>query len=159
MVSIQVLAVGSLKETYLKDAVDEYLKRLSRYANITIKEVKESRLPKNATNKNIQQSIETESESLLAHTKGFFVIALDAKGKHLTSEQFASKLQDTMTYASSNIAFLIGGSHGLSKTIKKHANLILSFSNMTFPHQLMRVIVLEQLYRAMTILNNEPYHK
>ncbi len=157
---IELLTVGKIKENYLNDAIDEYTKRLSKYATIKQTEVKETKLPKSASDKDIDRVIETESERLFNKIKNdAYVVALAIEGKQFSSERFARHLEEVMTYESHHFVFLIGGSHGLSERLKRRANLLWSFSKLTFPHQLMRVIVLEQVYRAMKINHNEPYHK
>ena len=150
---IKIITVGSIKEKYLKDAIEEYTKRLSKYTNIEIIEVKDEGLvePKKA--------IILEEEKILKHISDKdYIITLEIEGRQLSSEEFADKL-DRIQLESSNITFIIGGSYGLSQNIKDKSRLHLSFSKMTFPHQLFRVLLLEQIYRAFKINNNESYHK
>ena len=150
---IKIITVGSIKEQYLKDAIEEYKKRISKYTNIEILEVKDEGLvePKKA--------MTLEEEKILKHINDKdYIITLEIEGKSLSSEEFAEKL-DKITLESSSITFIIGGSYGLSDNIKSKAKLHLSFSKMTFPHQLFRVLLLEQIYRAFKINNNENYHK
>lgn len=150
---IKIITVGSIKEQYLKDAIEEYKKRISKYTNIEIVEVKDEGLvePKKA--------MALEEEKILKHINDKdYIITLEIEGKSLSSEEFAEKL-DKITLESSSITFIIGGSYGLSDNIKSKAKLHLSFSKMTFPHQLFRVLLLEQIYRAFKINNNENYHK
>lgn len=150
---IKIITVGSIKEQYLKDAIEEYKKRISKYTNIEIVEVKDEGLvePKKA--------MSLEEEKILKHINDKdYIITLEIEGKNLSSEEFADKL-DKITLESSTITFIIGGSYGLSQNIKDKAKLHLSFSKMTFPHQLFRVLLLEQIYRAFKINNNENYHK
>lgn len=150
---IKIITVGSIKEKYLKDAIEEYTKRLSKYTNIEIIEVKDEGLvePKKA--------ITVEEEKILKHLNDKdYIITLEIEGRQLSSEEFADKL-DRIQLESSNITFIIGGSYGLSQNIKDKSRLHLSFSKMTFPHQLFRVLLLEQIYRAFKINNNESYHK
>lgn len=150
---IKIITVGSIKEKYLKDAIEEYTKRLSKYTNIEIVEVKDEGLvePKKA--------ISLEEEKILKHINDKdYIITLEIEGRQLSSEEFAEKL-DRIQLESSNITFIIGGSYGLSQNIKDKSRLHLSFSKMTFPHQLFRVLLLEQIYRAFKINNNESYHK
>lgn len=150
---IKIITVGSIKEKYLKDAIEEYTKRLSKYTNIEIIEVKDEGLvePKKA--------IILEEEKILKHINDKdYIITLEIEGRQLSSEEFADKL-DRIQLESSNITFIIGGSYGLSQNIKDKSRLHLSFSKMTFPHQLFRVLLLEQIYRAFKINNNESYHK
>ncbi|MDD6479950.1 MAG: 23S rRNA (pseudouridine(1915)-N(3))-methyltransferase RlmH [Clostridium sp.] len=150
---IKVICVGKLKEKYLVDAVMEYSKRISKYSNIQIIEVNDS----NVDNEKI--ALEREKELILKHinTKDY-IITLEIDGKQLTSIEFASKIDEIFIH-NSNITFIIGGSYGISDEIKALSNFKLSFSKMTFPHQLFRVILLEQVYRSFKILNNEKYHK
>ena len=150
---IKVITVGFIKEKYLKDAIEEYTKRLSKYTNIEIVEVKDEGLvePKKA--------MSLEEEKILKHINDKdYIITLEIEGKQLDSVEFANKL-DRIQLESSNITFIIGGSYGLSQNIKDKSRMHLSFSKMTFPHQLFRVLLLEQIYRAFKINNNESYHK
>ncbi len=150
---IKIITVGSIKEKYLKEAVDEYTKRLSKYTNIEIIEVKDEGLVEPS------KAIYLEEEKILKQINDKdYIITLEIEGKELSSLAFAEKL-DKITLESSNITFVIGGSYGLSQNIKDKAKLHLSFSKMTFPHQLFRVLLLEQIYRAFKINNNESYHK
>ena len=150
---IKIFTVGSIKEKYLKDAIEEYTKRLSKYTNIEIVEVKDEGLVEP------QKAISLEEEKILKHiNEKDYIITLEIEGKEFTSEEFAEKL-DKIQLESSNITFIIGGSYGLSQNIKDKSRLHLSFSKMTFPHQLFRVLLLEQIYRAFKINNNESYHK
>ena len=158
--NIKILCIGNLKEKYWKDAVLEYSKRLSSYCNLEINEQKEARLPTNASLADEKNVLSTEGQSLLkAINNTDYVIALDVKGKKLSSESLSTKLSDLGTNGNSDLVFVIGGSLGLSQEILERSNLKLSFSDMTFPHQMMRVILLEQIYRAYKIMKNEPYHK
>lgn len=150
---IKLITVGSIKEKYLKDAIDEYTKRISKYTKIEIIEVKDEGLVEP------QKSINLEEEKILKHISDKdYIITLEIEGKQLSSEELADKL-DRIQLESSTIAFIIGGSYGLSQNIKEKAKLHLSFSKMTFPHQLFRVLLLEQIYRSYKINNNESYHK
>ena len=150
---IKIITVGSIKEKYLKDAIDEYTKRLSKYTNIEIVEVKDEGLVEPT------KAMSLEEEKILKHINDKdYIITLEIEGKEFTSEAFAEKL-DKIQLESSNITFIIGGSYGLSQNIKDKSRLHLSFSKMTFPHQLFRVLLLEQIYRAFKINNNESYHK
>jgi 23S rRNA (pseudouridine1915-N3)-methyltransferase len=160
MVKIDVICVGSLKEAYLRDAAAEYLKRLSRYAKITVTEIKEARLPANASPADEEAVKNAEGAAILAKVGASpYVIALDVRGESRSSERFAKQIQELSASGKSNIAFIIGGSLGLSDDVLRAADFRLSFSPMTFPHQLMRVIVLEQIYRAFKINSGESYHK
>lgn len=154
---INVVCIGSIKEKYYSDAISEYLKRLSKFYDIEIIELKEEKMPKNYSNADIENVKTKESLAMEKVMKGY-VIALDERGEQFSSVKMAEKLSKTML-SNSTISFVIGGSWGLSEDIKKKANMLLSFSKFTFPHQLMRVVLLEQLYRQTTILNNIPYAK
>ena len=150
---IKIITVGSIKEKYLKDAIEEYTKRISKYTNIEIIEVKDEGLVEP------NKSLILEEEKILKHINDKdYIITLEIEGKELSSTEFADKL-DKITLEASTITFIIGGSYGLSENIKSKAKLHLSFSKMTFPHQLFRVLLLEQIYRAFKINNNESYHK
>ena len=150
---IKLITVGSIKEKYLKDAIDEYTKRISKYTKIEIIEVKDEGLVEP------QKSINLEEEKILKHISDKdYIVTLEIEGKQLSSEELAEKL-DRIQLESSTITFIIGGSYGLSQNIKDKAKLHLSFSKMTFPHQLFRVLLLEQIYRSYKINNNESYHK
>ena len=150
---IKIITVGKLKEKYLIDAIEEYKKRLSKYTKLEIIEVKDE------SNYEEEKNKEKEAESIERYLNDKdYIITLEIEGKELTSIEFANKL-DNIFNTNNNITFIIGGSYGLSNIIKDKANYKLSFSKMTFPHQLFRVILLEQIYRAFKINNNESYHK
>ena len=150
---IKIITVGSIKENYLKEAIQEYKKRLSKYTNIEIIEVKDEGLVEPS------KAIILEEEKILKNINNKeCIITLEIEGKEITSEEFAQSLEK-IQIENSNITFVIGGSYGLSEKIKNMSNYHLSFSKMTFPHQLFRVILLEQIYRAFKINNNESYHK
>jgi 23S rRNA (pseudouridine1915-N3)-methyltransferase len=158
--NITVITVGKIKEKFLRDAIDEYSKRLSRYCKLDIIEVPDEKTPDNASEKEELQIKDKEGELILKHIKdNMFLVALAIDGKQLSSEELATLIKDLGVKGESNIAFVIGGSLGLSKAVLSRANYKLSFSKMTFPHQLMRVILLEQVYRGYRIINGEPYHK
>ncbi|MDP4144857.1 MAG: 23S rRNA (pseudouridine(1915)-N(3))-methyltransferase RlmH [Bacillota bacterium] len=158
--NISLITVGKIKEKYLKDAIEEYFKRLSRYCKLDIIEIPDEKTPDNASPKEELQIKTREGEGILKHIKdNMFVVALDLKGKMLSSEELADFIKDLGVRGDSNIAFIIGGSLGLSSEVLSRANYKLCFSKMTFPHQLMRVILLEQVYRGYRIINGEPYHK
>lgn len=158
--NITIISVGKLKEKYLKQAVEEYSKRLQRYCRLDIIELNDEKTPDNASPKEEQQIKEKEVQAILKAIKdNSFVIALDLKGKMLSSEEFASFIQDSNTRGISSFTFVIGGSLGLSQEIINRANYKLCFSKMTFPHQLFRVMLLEQIYRGFRIIGGEPYHK
>ncbi|UTR12353.1 23S rRNA (pseudouridine(1915)-N(3))-methyltransferase RlmH [Evansella sp. LMS18] len=158
--NINIIAVGKLKEKYLKQGIDEYRKRLSAYANIQVIELADEKAPENMSDAEASQVKEKEGERILSKVPDdAHVIALAIKGKKWTSEQLAKELNDSALYGRSKITFIIGGSLGLSDKVLKRANIHLSFSDMTFPHQLMRLILMEQVYRAFKINRGEPYHK
>ena len=150
---IKIITVGSIKEKYLKDAIEEYQKRLKKYTDLEIVEIKdEGLLP-------AKQAMEKEAEKINKHiNEKEYIITLEIEGKELTSEELSKKIEDIMII-NSNITFIIGGSYGIDKSIKDKAKYHLSFPKMTFPHQLFRVLLLEQIYRAFKIMNNESYHK
>lgn len=157
---ITLVTVGKIKEKYLEDAIAEYSKRLSRYCKLEILQVPDEKTPDNASQALENQIKEKEGERLLAQIReDAFVIALAIDGKMLDSEQLAEKIGQLGVNGISQIVFVIGGSLGLSKKVLERADYKLSFSRMTFPHQLMRVILLEQIYRSYRILNHQPYHK
>ena len=150
---IKIICVGKLKEKYLKDAIDEYLKRLSKYTKINLIELND------VNNMDINNILRKEQEEIAKYINiKDYVITLEIDGNQLSSLEFAKKIDDVFINYS-NITFIIGGSYGLSNEIKNRANYKLSFSKLTFPHQLFRVILLEQIYRAFKINNNEEYHK
>lgn len=151
---INILCVGTLKEKYLKDACIEYLKRLQKYATVNVIEVKEEKLSSSIT---LAKKIEAESQRLLKLCEGqVFLLAI--KGKQFSSEEFAKEIKNK-SMRGDTLTFIIGGSDGVSSEVEKRADVLLSFSAFTFPHQLMRVVLLEQIYRATTINNNITYHK
>ncbi|MFR5266399.1 23S rRNA (pseudouridine(1915)-N(3))-methyltransferase RlmH [Clostridium sp.] len=158
--NITIVSVGKLKEKYLKDAINEYSKRLTRYCKLNIIELPDEKTPDNASEKEELLIKEKEGQLILSKIKeNSYVIAMDLKGKEITSEEFSKHLDNCSVLGNSNIVFVIGGSLGLSQEVIKRANYKLCFSKMTFPHQLFRVMLLEQIYRAFRISNNEPYHK
>ena len=154
---INILCIGNIKEKFYTQACNEYIKRLSKFHNMNIIELEEEKLPKNATQADIAKVIVKEGLKFEKYLKGYNVV-LDIEGDSYNSPQFA-KILDKISQNSFVVNFIIGGSYGLSTQIKERANLRLSFSKFTFPHQLMRIILLEQLYRATTINNNITYHK
>lgn len=157
---ITVLAVGKIKEKYFIDAVEEYSKRLSRYCKLEIIQVADEKTPDGAGEALETQIKEKEGERILSNIKdGSFVVALAIEGTMLDSEELAAKIEKWGVSGISQIVFVIGGSLGLSKAVLNRADYKLSFSRMTFPHQLMRVILLEQIYRSYRIISNSPYHK
>ncbi len=158
--NIKIIAVGKLKEKYLKDAVNEYVKRLSAYAKVEIIKIADEKEPDNASDKDIEIIKNKEGNKILDKIKEReYVILLDVEGKLISSEDLAGKLAELSLSGDSNLVFVIGGSNGVSEDVRKKANFKLSFSKMTFPHQLMRVILLEQIYRGFKINRGEAYHK
>lgn len=158
--NIDILCVGRLKEKYLKDAVAEYSKRLSRYCTLNIIETNDEKVSEDQGEALDEKARTAEGERLLKHLRDdAYKVALEIEGKNLSSTELASAIYETGLKGISRIQFIIGGSIGLSEEITKRADMHLSFSRMTFPHQLMRVILLEQIYRSFKINNNEPYHK
>lgn len=157
---ISILSVGKLKEGYLQEAVSEYKKRLSRYATIEEIVVVDEKTPDGASEKVEEQIKEKEGQRILSNIKDdAYVIALAIEGKMMDSVEFSKHINDLCVQGNSHFIFVIGGSLGLSKSVLNRANEKLSFSKMTFPHQLMKVFLMEQIYRAYRIQNNEPYHK
>lgn len=158
--NIQIICVGKLKEKYWTDAVSEYRKRLSRYCSMEIVELKEARLPDKASQADEENVKVVEGKAILKAIKeGTFVITLEILGKQLSSPELAEKLETLSLDGKSNVAFVIGGSLGLSTEVSRRSDFKLSFSKMTFPHQMMRVILLEQIYRSFKIIKHETYHK
>ncbi len=157
---ITVISVGKIKEKYLKDAIAEYSKRLSKYCRLEIIEVADEKTPDQAS-ENVEEGIRArEGERILKNIKDdMYVITLEIQGKMVTSEELAEKIETLGIQGKSNLAFVIGGSIGLGKAVMNRSDFALSFSRMTFPHQLMRVVLLEQIYRGFRIINGEPYHK
>ena len=154
MIDIRLIVVGKIKEKYLEDAILEYKKRISSMANLSIIEVKEVTLYEE------ERNLKEESKMILANINDdSFVVTLEILGKELTSVEFSEFINNHYLYSSKTLTFVIGSSDGLSEEVKSRSNYKLSFSKMTFPHQLMRVIFLEQLYRALSIINNKKYHK
>ena len=157
---ITLITVGKIKEKYLKDAIAEYQKRLGAYCKLEIVEVADEKTPDNASEVVEEQIRSKEGERILKYIKDdAYVITLEINGKQLSSEELADKIEELGVRRTSHIMFIIGGSIGLGKEVMKRSNFAISFSKMTFPHQLMRVILLEQVYRGYRIINGEPYHK
>ncbi len=157
---ITVICVGKVKEKFYRMAIDEYVKRLGRYCKPEIIEVADEKTPDNASAHEVELIKDKEGERILKNIrKDGIVIALAIEGKMLSSEQLADKISQLGVKGESHIQFIIGGSLGLSEKVLKEADMLLSFSKMTFPHQLMRVILLEQIYRSYRIIQGEPYHK
>ncbi len=158
--TITILCTGKLKEKYFSEAVREYTKRLSRYCSIQIRELPDEPTPDNAGPQEIERIKYTEGQRQLKSVRDDdYVICLAIEGHKLTSEALSEKLSSLMLHGESHIVFVIGGSLGLSREVLSRGDYLLSFSDMTFPHQLMRVILLEQIYRSFRIMRNEPYHK
>ncbi len=157
---IDIICVGRLKEKYLKDAVDEYTKRLGKYCRLNITEVADEKTPDEESEALCKRVKQTEGERILKHLRDdAFLITLEIEGRQMESTELAGIIYDAGLSGESRIQFVIGGSLGLSGDVTRRADLHLSFSKMTFPHQLMRVILLEQIYRCYKINSNEPYHK
>ncbi len=154
---INIVCIGNIKEKFYKQACEEYLKRLSKYHNVNVIELDEERLVKNPTEADIARVKVKESIKFEKYLKGYNIL-LDVNGKSMSSVELARQI-DKISQNNFVVNFIIGGSYGVSEDLKKKVDMLLSFSAFTFPHQLMRVILLEQLYRATTILNNITYHK
>lgn len=159
MLNIQIICVGKLKENYLKSAIDEYSKRLSRYCKLSILELPDEKIP-DKLNENLSNEIkEKECTNILSHIKkDSYIIALDLKGKQFSSEDFSYEIEK-IQMASSTLTFIIGGSLGLTDSLLNNCHQKICFSKMTFPHQLIRVFLLEQIFRAFKISNGETYHR
>lgn len=157
---ITLITVGKIKEKFYRDAIGEYTKRLSKYCNLEILEVADEKTP-DAASETVEENIrQKEGERILKQIKDdAFVITLEIDGKMLDSVELSRKIENLGIQGRSHIVFIIGGSIGLGKEVLKRSDFALSFSKMTFPHQLMRVILLEQIYRSYRIMNGEPYHK
>ena len=148
---IKIICVGKIKEKYLKEAIQEYSKRLSKYTKLEIIELPDEPV--------FEKAKKVEAERIIKHIKdNDYIITLEIEGNKLSSEELSKKIETTLI-TNSNITFIIGGYYGLDESIKERSNYKLSFSNLTFPHQLFRVILLEQIYRSFKIINNENYHK
>lgn len=157
--NIKIICLGKIKEHSLLDLIDEYKKRIGKYANIEIVELTDEPIPSNASEKDILniKKIEATKIKTKIHSSDF-VICLDQYGKSFTSEEFANKIQDITLKGFSTIDFIIGGTTGIDKELIGNCNLSISFSKLTFPHQLIRLFLTEQIFRAFKILNNEKYH-
>lgn len=157
---ITIVTVGKMKEKFMRDAIGEYSKRLSKYCKLEIIEVSDEKTSEQASDIECEKVRQKEGERILKYVKDdAYVITLEIQGKQLSSEELAQKIDALGITGTSHIIMIIGGSLGLSKEVMGKSNLALSFSKMTFPHQLMRVILLEQVYRSYRIINNQPYHK
>ena len=157
---ITVIAVGKVKEKFFREAVAEYEKRLGRYCKLEIREAADERTPDGVSETRREQLLLREGERILRFLpEDAYVVTLEIEGRKFTSETFAGEIERLGVSGVGHIVFVIGGSLGLHNTIKRRADLSVSFSDMTFPHQMMRVVLLEQIYRAFRIINGEPYHK
>ena len=157
---LKIVTVGKLKEKYLKDGIAEYSKRLSRFANLEMIELADEKTPDRASDSENQKILELEGTRILSKIGDRdFVIVLAIEGKTLSSEEFSKQLEQAPINGFSTLTFVIGGSLGLSPQVKKRANLSISFGRLTLPHQLMRLVLVEQIYRAFTIQQGSPYHK
>lgn len=158
--NIKIVCVGKLKEKYFKDAIAEYEKRLSRFAKVKIIQVPDEKAPEKLSAAQDEQVKEIEGERILSKIKDKeYVYVTAIKGKQRSSEEFAKEIQDLGTYGHSDITFVIGGSLGTSSAVNKRANDLISFGKLTMPHQLMRVVLIEQIYRVFMINSGSPYHK
>ena len=158
MLNINIICVGKLKEKYLKDAIEEYSKRLSKYCNLSFTELSDEKLPEKSYDSLLNEVKEKECKKILdSIKKDTYVISLDLKGKEYTSEEFSSKLEK-LSFTNSSITFIIGGTLGLTDEVRSKSNELISFSKMTFPHQLIRLFLTEQIYRAFKISKGETYH-
>lgn len=157
---VKLVTVGKLKEKYLKDGIAEYSKRLSRFAKVEMVELPDEKTPDKASPAENQQIMEKEAERILGKIADReFVVVLAIEGQQFPSEKFSQILQETTIKGFSDITFVIGGSLGLAPSVKKRANLLMSFGKLTLPHQLMRLVLIEQIYRAFMIQQGSPYHK
>lgn len=159
MLSINIVCVGRIKEKFFRESIDEYSKRLSKYCKLEILELPDEKIPDKVNNSIINEIKEKECNNIINHLKkDSYIIALDLKGKEFSSEEFSKKLDD-ISMQNSKITFIIGGSLGLTNNLLSLANEKICFSKMTFPHQLIRIFLVEQIYRAFKISNGENYHK
>ena len=157
--NIKIICLGKIKETYLTKGINEYSKRISKYSNIEIIELPDESIPSSPSDKEIQVIKQKEAEKISRYIKpSDFVCCLDLTGKQLTSEEFAEKIQNITLNGFSTIDFIIGGTVGLDKTIINNSNFVMSFSKLTFPHQLIRFFLTEQIFICFKIINNEKYH-
>ncbi|WP_313756693.1 23S rRNA (pseudouridine(1915)-N(3))-methyltransferase RlmH [Tissierella sp.] len=158
--NIRIIAVGKIKEKYIQEGIKEFTKRLSRYCSLDIVEIDDEKAPESLSEKEMDMVKNKEGDKILSKIpQSSFVIALVIEGKQLSSEDLSIKMKELMINGINDISFVIGGSLGLSKDVINRSNFKLSFSKMTFPHQLMRLILLEQVYRGWRIMKGEPYHK
>ncbi len=158
--NINIIAVGKIKERFIREGINEFSKRLSRYCNLKIVEIDDEKAPENLSDKEMEIVKNKEGIKLLSKIpQNSFIISLEIEGKEISSEELSKKMEDLMIGGINDITFIIGGSLGLSQEVRSKADFKLSFSKMTFPHQLMRLILLEQVYRGFKIMKGEPYHK
>lgn len=158
--NINIIVVGKIKEKYMREGIQEFQKRLSRYCNLNIIEIDDEKAPENLSNKDMERVKEKEGKKILSKIpQNTFIISLEIEGKQFSSEELSKRVENLMVSGVNDMTFIIGGSLGLSEEVKTRSNLKLSFSKMTFPHQLMRLILLEQVYRSFRIMKGEPYHK
>lgn len=159
MLTINIICIGKIKENYLKSAIDEYSKRLSKYCKLNIIELPDEKLPEKLSQTLINEIKEKECNNIIKHIpKDSFLISLDLKGKELSSEEFSKNI-DTLSFMTSSITFIIGGTLGISQKLLSMCKQSICFSKMTFPHQLIRVFLLEQIFRSFKISNGETYHR
>jgi len=159
MLNINIVCIGKVKEKYLKDAISEYSKRLSKYCNLKIYELQDEKLPNKVYDATIEEIKSKECKKIISNLKkDSYIISLDLTGKEISSEEFSKKLENISVNFNSNITFVIGGTLGLTEEVLKISNEKICFSKMTFPHQLIRIFLLEQLFRAFKISHNETYH-
>ena len=158
MIHVNIICVGKIKESYLKEAILEYSKRLSKYCKLKIIEITDEQIPTNLNEKLSNNIKSCEGNKILSYIKNSYVISLDLNGKQYTSEEFSRKIEN-ISLNNSEISFIIGGSLGLSNEVINASNELICFSKMTFPHQLIRIFLLEQIFRAFKISNNETYHR
>lgn len=159
MIHINIISVGKIREKYLKDAIYEYSKRISKYCKLNIVEIDDEQIPSNLNEKLAENIKNIEGAKILSHMKNTYSISLDLRGNQFSSEEFSKKIENIALNKNSSISFIIGGSLGLSDNVISSSNELICFSKMTFPHQLIRVFLLEQLFRAFKIQNNETYHR
>lgn len=160
MIKIDMIVLGKIKEKYLREAIDEYKKRISRFASLSLIELKDRDKPDKLSDAELEKIIDEESEDILTKLDpSSYVITLEIGGKLLTSEEFAQAIEDAAVASYSKITLIIGGSNGFNSKVSSRADLKLSFGRMTMNHKLMRVVLMEQIFRAFKIINNEAYHK
>ncbi len=158
--NIRIVAVGKIKEKYIQEGIKEFTKRLSRYCSLEVIEIDDEKAPENLSEKEMEIVKKKEGDKILSKIpQNSFIISLEIKGKQLSSEELSKKVEELMVNGINDITFVIGGSLGLSIDVINRSNFKLSFSKMTFPHQLMRLVLLEQVYRGFRIMKGEPYHK